>query len=138
MTVPLYALLAFVVWTLLILVGVAFVRVHKVLSGRTPPNGFPSGQPHGSDRYWRTNRAHMNCVENLPLFASVVLVGAVLHVGSPALDSLAVAYIVARIGQTVAHISSGRNIAVNIRFGFFLAQVGCLLAMVALTVNLAV
>ena len=29
---------------------------------------WPADVPHGSDRYRRTMRAHLNCVENLPLF----------------------------------------------------------------------
>ena len=33
----------------------------------------------------------------------------------------------ARIGQSLAHIASGGVLAVNVRFTFFLVQVGCLI-----------
>src|SRR5262245_22534364 len=86
MTIPLWCLAGFVVWTLVLLTAVAFSRVGAVLAGRARANEFPSGVPHGGDRYWRLNRAHMNCVENLPLFGAVVLIAAVAGIRAPALD----------------------------------------------------
>jgi uncharacterized MAPEG superfamily protein len=127
MTTPLWCLLGFVVWTLVLLLGLGFSRVGAVLSGQKKANEFPSGVPHGGDAYWRLNRAHMNCVENLPLFASVVLVATVAGVKAPLLDTLARVYLGARIGQSVTHVSSGGVMAVNVRFTFFLVQVGCLI-----------
>ena len=115
------------VWTLTLLLGVGFSRVGAVVAGRTKANEFPSGVPHGGDAYWRLNRAHMNCVENLPLFASVVLVATVAGVKAPGLDTLARVFLGARIGQSVVHVSSGGVMAVNVRFTFFLVQVGCLI-----------
>jgi uncharacterized MAPEG superfamily protein len=111
---------------MLLLLGVGFSRVGEVLSGKKKANEFPSGVPHGGDAYWRLNRAHMNCVENLPLFASVVLVATVAGVKAPLLDTLARVYLGARIGQSVTHVSSGSVMAVNVRFTFFLVQMGCL------------
>ncbi len=127
MTTPLWCLLGFVAWTLVLLLGVGFSRVGIVLSGRKKANEFPSGVPHGGDAYWRLNRAHMNCVENLPLFASVVLIATVAGVKVALLDTLARVYLIARIGQSVTHVSSGSVVAVNVRFTFFLIQMGCLI-----------
>lgn len=126
MTTPLWCLLGFVTWTLLLLSAVGAARVSQVLAGKAQANEFPSGVPHGSDAYWRLNRAHMNCLENLPLFASVVLTAAVLGLSSSTLDTLATVFLLARIGQTAAHLSSGSNMAVNVRFTFFLVQVACI------------
>ena len=81
----------------------------------------------GGDAYWRLNRAHMNCLENLPMFATVVLVATVVGIRTGTLDTLAQTYLVARIGQSLAHVSSGSVLAVNVRFTFFLIQVGCLI-----------
>ena len=106
------------------MLGVA--RVSKVVAGTAKPTDFTAGVPHGSDAYWRLNRAHLNCLENLPLFASVVLVATVASMRSPTLDTLARVYLGARVGQSLAHLSSGGTGAVNVRFGFFLVQVGCL------------
>ena len=127
MTTPLWCLVGFVVWTLLLLVAIAGARVGAVLRGEKQANEFPSGVPHGGDAYWRLNRAHMNCLENLPIFASVVLVAAVADIRAPILDTLARTYLAARIGQSVTHVASGSVMAVNVRFTFFLIQVGCLI-----------
>jgi uncharacterized MAPEG superfamily protein len=126
MTTPLWCLLGFVAWTLLLLLAVGIARVGAVLRREKRANEFPSGVPHGSDAYWRLNRAHLNCVENLPLFATVVLVAAVAGVKAPILDTLSCLYLAARVGQSIAHVSSGSVLAVNVRFTFFIVQVGCL------------
>jgi len=127
MHTPLLCLLGFVFWTVLIIVvGIAAVRFTAILTGKAPPNGFPADVPHGSDRYRRTMRAHMNCVENLPLFASVVLTGAVVNAGSPLMDTLALTYFAARILQTLFHIASGNLGVIALRLICYLVQVTCL------------
>jgi uncharacterized MAPEG superfamily protein len=125
MTTPLWCLLGFVAWTLVLLASVAGARVGAVLRGEKRPGEFPSGVPHGSDRYWRLNRAHLNCVENLPIFGAVVLVATVAAIRAPVLDTLARTYLAARVGQSLVHVASGSGMAVNVRFTFFLVQVGC-------------
>ena len=126
MTTPLWCLLGFVAWTLALLLAIATARVSQVLLGKAKPTDFPAGVPHGGDAYWRLNRAHLNCLENLPLFASVVLIATVAGLRVAALDTLARVFLAARIGQSLAHISSGSALAVNVRFIFFLVQFGCL------------
>jgi len=135
MTTPLFALMGFVFWTVFIVLAIGVVRVGQVASGRTAVNGFPSGQPHGSDAYWRMNRAHMNCVENLPLFAAVVLAGHVTGLTAGTFATLSQVYIVARVAQSIIHVASGSAMAVNLRFTCFVVQVGCLLSMATLIVT---
>ena len=130
MTPALTALVGFAAWTLALVLAIGGIRVAKVLRREVPPNGFPSGQKHGGEAYWRLNRAHANCVENLPVFAVLVLVHAVSGLDAPLVDTLAPVVLGARIGQTTAHVSSGSNVAVNVRFTFFLVQLGAMLAMV--------
>ncbi|MEE8581738.1 MAG: MAPEG family protein [Myxococcota bacterium] len=125
MSTALLCLLGFVGWTLLLLISIGVIRVSHVLTGARRPNEFPGGERHGSDRYWRLNRAHANCLENLPIFAALVLVAAAADVSEPRLGQLAVVILAGRVGQSVAHISSGRNLAVNVRFAFFLSQLVC-------------
>jgi hypothetical protein len=43
----------------------------------------------------------------------------------PTFDTLAQVYLLARLGQTVVHLSSGRSMVVNVRFAFFLTQMVC-------------
>jgi len=126
MTTPLWCLLGFVAWTLVLLTFIGVARVSKVLAGRAKATDFPAGVPHGSDPYWRLNRAHLNCLENLPMFASVVLIATVVGLRQPILDTLARVILGARIGQSLAHLSSGGELAVNVRFAFFLTQLVCL------------
>ncbi|HYC55822.1 MAG TPA: MAPEG family protein [Candidatus Binatia bacterium] len=129
MTTPLYALMGFVFWTVFVVLAIAGARVSQVLAGKAAANSFPSGQQHGGDAYWRLNRAHVNCVENLPLFAAVVLTGHVTGHTAGAFATAAQLYVFSRVGQTIAHVASGSVMAVNVRFTFFAVQMICLLYM---------
>jgi uncharacterized MAPEG superfamily protein len=128
-SVPLACLLGFAAWTVALLLAVGGVRVLQILRGEKRPSEFPAGVPHGGDAYWRLNRAHLNCVENLPLFGAVVLTGAAVGAGGAGLDRLAQLYLAARVAQSVTHVSSGSDRAVQVRFGFFALQLVCLVAM---------
>ena len=98
--------------------------------GERPANGFPADQDHGGPGWYRRcNRAHLNCVENLPVFGAVVLVGAAAGVSTPLLATLAQVYLGARILQSLIHILSTSTWAVNLRFAFFSAQLVCVFAM---------
>ena len=128
-----WALLGFAVWTVLLLLStIGLPRVIKVMRREAPPNSFNPAVPHGSEFYQRCMRAHMNCVENLPVFASLVLLGSSQGMAETAFQVAALAVLPARMGQTVAHISSGRNRVVVVRFYFYVAQVICFLVMGAL------
>ena len=72
----------------------------------------------------------MNCVENLPVFAAVVLTAVVADVSDPRLGMLSMVFLGARVMQTLIHISSGGNWAINVRFTFYLAQLVVLAWMV--------
>lgn len=124
------ALLGFVAWTLILGIWVVSIRSIKVLMGEKKSNEFPSGIQHGSDFYWRLNRAHVNCIENLPLFGVLVLIGAFAGVIDATFILVSQIVLGARIVQTLAHISSGSVLAVNVRFTGFIVQYGsfaCLL-----------
>lgn len=133
MTAPLYCLLAYAMWTLSVVwFGVGVWRVSQVLRGKARPGSFPAEVPHGPDWYRRVLRAHMNCVENLPVFGAVVLTGAVTGFSNPTFDLLAQIVLGARICQTLAHISSGRGLVINVRFTFFLIQLVSIAVMAGL------
>lgn len=129
MTPSLYCLLFFAGWTLLPLGYLLGSRSHQVLVAGKPPNAFKTGTYVGSERYERVMRAHANCVENLPVFATVVLIGAAIGLVDPVFDRLAIVYVGARVGQSGVHIASGSSAAVNVRFGLFVAQIACVVAM---------
>ncbi len=125
MTTALWCLLGFASWTVLLVVSVGLWRAGLVFAGKTAANAFPSGAPHGGDRYWRLNRAHMNAAENLPLMASVVLVGTFVGVTTPLFATLAQIYLAARVVQSLVHIASNAVMVVNLRFTALIVQFVC-------------
>ena len=131
MSIPIWVLLGFAAWTVLTLVGsVGIMRWARIFTGRAQLTDFPADEAHGTPPYRRAMRAHMNCVENLPVYGAVAV--AILATGSaaPALDALALAFLGGRIAQTVVHVAlSETNLTVMIRFVFFFAQIACVVAM---------
>ena len=130
-----WALVGFVAWTVLLLVStVGVTRVSAVLKKQAKPNSFNPNVPHGSDRYQRCLRAHLNCVENLPIFASLVFLGTTLQLSGGLFQAAAVTVLPARLVQTSVHIASGRNRAVLVRFTAYTVQVLCFLVMLGLLI----
>jgi len=123
MNTPLFCILCYAIWTLVPLIfGIGAFRVFSVLTGRAA-DSFPADRPHdGPDWYHRMNRAHLNCVENLPVFAAVVFVGVYLEVQASYWEGLTIAILACRVLQTLVHMWSTSTVAINIRFTFFLLQ----------------
>ena len=134
MTIPIAMLLGFAAWTLLLLLGTVGVwRWARILTGRMKLTEFPADQAHGSTGYRRAIRAHANCIENLPVFASIVLVLEVTATGSLLVDQLCVAILAARIAQSLVHITFRENsLFIGIRFAFFLVQILAMLTLIGL------
>jgi uncharacterized MAPEG superfamily protein len=131
MTIPVLVLLAFAAWTLLTLFGsVGVYRWSRILTGRASIAEWRADLPQGSEWYQRAIRAHMNCVENLPVYAAIVVALVATGVQSLAIDGLAVTMLAARIGQTVTHIMMpATNAAATLRFALFFLQASCIIAM---------
>ena len=124
MTIPLWVLLAFAVWTVLVLLsGVGIHRWSRILSRKAELADFPGGAAEGTPAYCRATRAHANCVEDLPIYAALALTAAVAGIDTPRLDQLAVTILIARVCQSLVHmILPETNITVGIRFSFFAVQ----------------
>lgn len=136
MTTPVWALLAFAIWTLLLLFStVGVYRWSRILTGRVPIHEFRADQVEGDDWYRRAMRAHANCVENLPVFGAVVFALHVSGVQSSTANRLAVAVVAARVAQSLVHVAlSQTSPVVSLRFALFLAQIVCVLWMVGIVV----
>jgi uncharacterized MAPEG superfamily protein len=105
MTIPLWCALAFAAWTLLTLgLTVGHHRWSRILTGRARFEDYSEYRIEGAGYYPRGMRAHANCVENLPVFATIVLVLSALGMQSAALDTLAIVVIAARVLQTSVHV----------------------------------
>jgi uncharacterized MAPEG superfamily protein len=133
-------LLAFAVWSMLVLIlTVGIYRWGLIFAGRVQVKEFRADQIEGSDRYRRAMRAHLNCLENLPIYGAIVLVIVVSGAQSAALDMLALTLIAARIAQTLIHVSwEQTNLLAYLRFGFFFVQLICMFWMTALVVQRAI
>ena len=126
MPIPVWVLLAFAVWSMLVLIlTVGIYRWGLIFAGRVQVKEFRADQIEGADRYRRAMRAHLNCLENLPIYGAIVLVIVVSGAQSAALDMLALTLIGARIAQTLIHVSwEQTNLLAYLRFGFFFVQPG--------------
>ena len=69
MTVPVWMLLGFAAWTVILLVAtVGVYRWSRILTGRVPIRDFRADQVEGEDWYRRAMRAHANCIAALESF----------------------------------------------------------------------
>ncbi len=136
MTIPMWALLGFATWTvLLLMVTVGVYRWTQILLGRKRIGAFRSDQVEGDDWYRRSMRAHANCVENLPVFGAVVLALSASGVSGPAVDRLSMAVLAARVVQSSIHVSHAQTDAfVSVRFTFFCIQLAAFLALIVMIV----
>jgi uncharacterized MAPEG superfamily protein len=134
MTIPLMALLGFALWTLLILlVTIGPYRWLRILTGRTRASHWTADPNAGSGYYPRAMRAHMNCIENLPVFVAIVYVIDRVGLQSPLLDALALTVLGARIVQSSVHIALVQtDNVIFVRFGFYFAQIVAMISMVAI------
>jgi len=136
MPMPVWMLLGFAAWTLLLLLAtVGIYRWSRILRGRAPISSFRADRVEGEDWYKMAMRAHANCVENLPVFCAIVIALYVANLSSPTIDLLAICILTARIVQSLVHVSLVQTDAVvAVRFSFFFVQILCFLIMIALIV----
>jgi len=137
MTIPVWALLGFAGWTVLLLLAtVGVYRWSRVLTGRIPSHGFPADQIEGKDWYRRAMRAHANCIENLPVFGAIVLALYVSGISGSTVSYLSIGLLVSRVVQSLIHVCLVQtNSVVAIRFGFFFVQIVSFLALIIIVVR---
>jgi uncharacterized MAPEG superfamily protein len=140
MTVPMWMLLGFATWTLILLI--AFVGVYRwtnILFRRAAIASFRSDRLEGEDWYQRGTRAHANCVENLPVFGAIVFVMSAIGVDGVAVDSLCTIILIARVCQSLIQVSHAQtDVFVAVRFSFFSMQLVSFLALIVICVRHAV
>lgn len=125
MTVSVQALLLFTGWAFLLVVTVFAYRGMALLTG-TPITSWPRGSKNPNDPGFiqRVADAHANTMENLPIFAVLVL--AAQAVGKPEVTaSLAMYVVYARLGQSLVHILGVNTPLVLARATFWTVQLVC-------------
>lgn len=116
------ALLGFAAWTLALIITVFLYRGLRFLGG-TPINHWPRKAKPADDAplIGRLEDAHANCLENLPVFAVIVLAAAATG-RLDAINALAPWVLYARIGQSAVHLSGVGAMQVLVRASFWAAQ----------------
>lgn len=120
----LQAVLGFAGWTLLLVGGVFAYRGLRFATG-TPINSWARGNKATQDAplIQRLEDAHANCLENLPVFAVIVLAAAAM--GKLDLVTPFASWVLyARIGQSLAHLSGTGQMNVFVRANFWAIQIG--------------
>lgn len=124
MSVSLAALLGFAAWAVLLVFVVLLFRTFIVFTGKKPANSWPRGAPPPADEpglFTRFGHAHLNTVENLPVFAAIVAVAAFTE-RLAVTDPVAMYVLYARIAQSVTHLIGVSHWLVFIRANFLAIQ----------------
>lgn len=130
------ALMMFATFTLLHVLIVISHRTLLINTGRAKPNAFISMRKDSEATFiGRVGCAHANCVENLTLFAVVVLVNALMGVGAPSISKQAWWYVSSRVAQSLTHWYSVSDTAVTVRFICFFTSIILLINMGYKTVS---
>ncbi|HWU67439.1 MAG TPA: MAPEG family protein [Stenotrophobium sp.] len=116
------ALLLFTVWTLLLMFTYVGYRVILVFAGKKKADAWTRGaQTDDPGFVVRASHAHLNCVENLPIFAAIVLAAYALN-KSAVVDQVAIYYLAARVLQSLVHLSGVSHWRVFVRGNLFIIQ----------------
>lgn len=119
----LYALAGFAGWTLVVMLIMTTNRVLNSVGGaKIPMNKFSATGEDLPGFGQRVTRAHLNCLENLPVFVALVA-AAGLSQQLGIMESTAMCVLYARIAQSVVHMISANLPMVLVRGSFFFVQV---------------
>ena len=140
MTVPMWMLLGFAAWTILLLSAtVGVYRWTRIFRGHASVSSFRADQVEGEDWYRRSMRAHANCIENLPVFGAIVLALDVGGVGGPVINVLSILILISRVLQSLVHISHVQTDAfVAVRFSMLCIQLLSFVTLIFLVIRHAV
>ena len=127
MSPTLTALVAFAAWTTLLVFGLANFRILHAQRTKKAVNTFTADGSDLQGLGQRWTRAHLNCLEFLPIAATVGLV-AVAAGKAAVTDPLAMVLLYLRIAQTVVHLISTAVPFVLIRATLFVGQLAIVLS----------
>ena len=125
MDFPLWTLAIFVAWTLLLLMSMFVARSRHLARGGSYAD---FGKQDSSLLIHRISRAHLNCIENIPLFIGVVVILEVREISGMTINVLCAIYMALRIGQSIIHIL---NFNPLLRFACLLGQIVCLFGLLS-------
>ncbi|WP_340679645.1 MAPEG family protein [Paraglaciecola sp.] len=123
MNATIIALLGYITWIVILLVALAIYRTSLVMNRKKAANSFKADGSDSPPLGHRLTRAQANCVESFAFIGGLMLL-ALATDSAVITNDLAYVLLIARLGQSVAHLISTSILAVQIRFAFFLVQVG--------------
>ena len=123
MNASVIALVIYVSWMILLLGMLGSLRAGLTLTGKRAANSFCPDGSDVSSFSARLCRTHANCYESFPIIGGLLLL-AIATSSTGITDGLAYYLIAARILQSAVHLISTSIVAVQIRFAFFLVQIG--------------
>ncbi|WP_289028128.1 MAPEG family protein [uncultured Paraglaciecola sp.] len=117
------SLLGYISWILFLVIFIAVYRTSLVMKKQKAPNEFKSDGSDSPPFGERLSRAMGNCVESFAFIGGLMLLALATN-SAVITNGLALVLLAARLGQSVTHLISTSVLAVQIRFVFFLIQVG--------------
>ena len=127
--VALQALIGFAAWTLLlVLVIFAWRGIEIVINGKKADSWTRGKQVDETALIRRIEHAHINCLENLPIFAVIVLAAAAMG-KSAVTEPYAMYVLYARVAQSVTHMIGISHWLVLVRATFWAVQLALFVVM---------
>ncbi len=118
----LHALIGFTAWTLLlVLIIFAWRGIEIVINGKKADSWTRGKDVTAPGLIRRIEHAHVNCLENLPLFATIVLAAAAMG-KSAVTEPYAMYVLYARVAQTFIHMIGVSHWLVMLRATFWAIQ----------------
>jgi uncharacterized MAPEG superfamily protein len=117
------ALLVFAALPLVLTLLYVGHRVANILLAGAPADSWTRGSDTAVPAFFqRAQHAQLNVLENLPIFAAIVVAAQALG-RTAAIDPLAPYLVLARLAQTATHLIGVTHSLVIVRAGFFTIQV---------------
>jgi uncharacterized MAPEG superfamily protein len=124
------ALLLFAAWTLVLMFLYVGYRVALVLAMKKPANSWGRDDKVDDPAFVvRAKHAHLNALENLPVFAAIVLAAVALG-KTPVVDQVAAFVLYARLAQSTVHLIGVNHWLVFIRANLLVVQAALFLYMI--------
>ncbi|WP_202308080.1 MAPEG family protein [Mesorhizobium sp. L-8-10] len=111
----------FIAWALFLLILMEVIRAYFVSIRQVAANAFKPDNSGLPPFMQRLARAHMNCIEGLPIFGGLMAV-AIMTMRTDVTDGLAYWVLAARVAQSSIHLASGSETAATLRFLAFAVQ----------------
>lgn len=128
MTVPLWGLVIFILWTIASVVLLLAVRIRHLAAGGSPKEFAVIDD---NSLMWRYFRVQANLVENLPLYLGVILLLVIQGVSGGVVDWLVSVYILFRLLHSIVHIMGADP---RLRILSLAIQFGCLISLLILVI----